>query len=78
MHRTQVLLDEAQYLALKETARRSGRSMGELIRHYVGQGLQHLPKARKPARSSLTALKGIVHDDLLASTHHDELLYGEE
>jgi hypothetical protein len=35
MHRTQIMLTEAQYLRLKEESERLGRSIGDLVRSAV-------------------------------------------
>ena len=78
MHRTQILLDDTDYLALKEAARQSGQSMGEIIRHYVSRGLRVRRTPRKRRRYRLTDLKGIFNDPGCASVHHDKLLYDGE
>jgi len=37
MHRTQIMLTEAQYLMLKQEAERSGRSIADLVRSAVDE-----------------------------------------
>jgi hypothetical protein len=77
MHRTQIMLDNTQYIALRDAARRTGKSMGEIIRQFVEHGLRsHHTKRR--SGSPLKALRGIVSSPSLASQDHDDVLYGED
>jgi predicted DNA-binding ribbon-helix-helix protein len=74
MHRTQIVLRQDQYLALKEAARGSGQSMGKLVRALVDRGLRARNNIRK-RRYRLTNLKGFIHSHKLAAVHHDDVLY---
>ena len=76
MHRTQFNLEDAQYIALRERARRSGKSMGLLIRELLERELGPGGKAHKKPRVGLSALKGIFSDSGLVAWNHDEALYG--
>ncbi|MCY3021206.1 MAG: hypothetical protein NTW87_19505 [Planctomycetota bacterium] len=76
MHRTQILLDDTDYLALKEVARQSGQSMGEVVKGFVSRGLGARRDKPRRKRYRLTDLKGIIHDPGLVAIHHDEILYG--
>jgi hypothetical protein len=78
MHRTQVLLEETQYQALIEQARREGKSMGELVREFVSIGLASPRKEVKPHRHSLSSLKGMVCEPGVTGRDHDRYLYGED
>jgi hypothetical protein len=78
MHRTQVLLEDQQYAALRDKARREGKSMGQLIREFVERGLTHERGSRPSPDDELTSLKGIIHDPDLRAGEHDEVLYGKE
>jgi len=77
MHRTQVLFDDAQYLSLREAARRAGLSMGELVRQFVARGLgrQSGGGGRKPR---LQAFSGIFSEPNLDAADHDRILYGDD
>ena len=76
MHRTQVLLEDSQYAALKAWARRADKGLSELIRTAVDRllGIEPHPK-RGPSR--LKAIRGIGADSGGPSgREHDKLLYG--
>jgi hypothetical protein len=76
MHRTQVLLEETQYQALIEQARREGKSMGELVREFVSLGLASPRQQAGSCRHSLGDLKGMVCEPGAAGRDHDRYLYG--
>lgn len=76
MHRTQITLEDSQYVALRERARRSGKSMGLLIRELLERELGPGGKTRKKNRGGLSALKGVLDDPDFDATNHDEILYG--
>ncbi len=75
MHRTQIILDDAQYVALREKARRTGKSMGQLIRELIAQQLEAGPKPRRGKASGLAKLTGILKDLGFGGEEHDEVLY---
>ncbi len=75
MHRTQILLEQWQYEALRARAEREGRSLSALIREFVGKALS--PTDTKPARS-LDRLEGVGEDTAVYGKNHDRLLYGGE
>lgn len=52
-HRTQIVLDDEQYALLKEESRRSGLSLGALIRAAVDQ---HFGRAGHDVAAALDAL----------------------
>lgn len=63
MHRTQILLEEHQYERLRAEARRTGRSMGELVRAAVdvtyGDGSrEQLEEAFRASGGAWSARKG--------------------
>jgi len=76
MHRTQITLEDSQYVALRERARRSGKSMGLLIRELLEKEMGSGATTRKKNRSGLSALKGIIDDSKFSAESHDEVLYG--
>ena len=62
MHRTQITLEDSQYVTLRERARRTGKSMGQLIREMLNQELEAKPKVRKGHASGLAKLAGVLND----------------
>ena len=75
MHRTQVLLEEEQYQALRARARRDGTSMGQLVRELVAAGLEATDRRPRP-RSRLKDSKGMFRAPGVRGRDHDEHLYG--
>ncbi|MFQ5660354.1 MAG: hypothetical protein ACE5GZ_07995 [Gammaproteobacteria bacterium] len=74
MHRTQLLLEEWQYEALRARAARDGRSLSALIREILSTSLG--PPSSSP-RSRLEAIEGIGEDTEAYGEQHDRYLYGE-
>jgi len=74
MHRTQILLEETQYLALRERARREGKSIGQLIREFVDLGLSGARGKGIHDRASLQELAGLFGDGM-DPRDHDRVLY---
>lgn len=73
VHRTQILLEERQYAALKALARRAGRSLSEIIRTAVDEMLGERPLTH---RKGLARICAIASDpDGPAGRDHDALLY---
>jgi len=74
MQRTQILLDDWQYEALKAQAERQGRSMSELLREMLDSALaKDRARGRRPA---LDDIRGIGQDRAARGRNHDEFLYG--
>jgi plasmid stability protein len=73
MQRTQILLDDWQYQALKARAQREGRSMSELLRQMLDA---HLKKsgARAPR---LADIRAVGEDRTARGRDHDRFLYGK-
>jgi hypothetical protein len=73
MQRTQIILDDWQYEALKARATRLGVSMSELLRQILDAHL-----AKPPSRShQLEAIIGIADDPATHGRDHDDHLYGK-
>lgn len=71
--RTQIVLDDEQYALLKEESRRSGLSLGALVRAAVDQ---RFGRARDDAEAALDALErsaGIWDMDRDGETYVDDL-----
>ena len=74
MQRTQIMLDDWQYEALKAQAERQGRSMSELLREMLDASLR-----REPSRGpGLEDIRGIGADRKASGRFHDEFLYGKD
>jgi hypothetical protein len=72
LHRTQILLKQAQHAALMELARRERRSLSDLVRAIVQQELERRASiAGETRRRRLAALERIV-------LHRDEILERRE
>jgi plasmid stability protein len=73
MQRTQIMLDDWQYEALKAQAERQGRSMSELLREMLDASLRKEPSVG----SGLEDIRGIGADRKSSGRRHDEFLYGK-
>lgn len=72
MHRTQLMLEEWQYEALRSRAESEGRSMSDLVRDIL---VVHL---KQPKRSRLALIEGVAEGPNDLAREHDRYLYGEE
>lgn len=75
MHRTQILLEDWQYEALKARAQREGRSLSDLLREIV---TSQIGRRRRPATSRLAQIEGLGSDPKASGREHDRFLYGEK
>ena len=75
MHRTQILLNDNQYVALCEKSRRTGKSIGSLIRELVDHGFKKPNAEIKTQRSALQRHKGVFRGPPLRGRDHDDMLY---
>ena len=78
MHRTQVMLEEEQYQALRERARRSGKSMGGVVREVLDAALRYGIQNGKSHADELGELNGFFSDTETAGRKHDDFLYGSK
>jgi plasmid stability protein len=74
MHRTQLLLDDWQYAALKARAEREGRSISDLLRELITQQVG----VPQPGASDLEPMRGIAEDKAAYGRDHDRFLYGKQ
>jgi plasmid stability protein len=72
-HRTQLLLDDWQYEALKARSEREGESMSGMVRQVL---TEYLTKERVTGRDKLFELQGIAADRQFSGEDHDVILYG--
>ena len=73
-HRTQVLLEEWQYGALKSLAESEGASLSDMVRRLLTAQLRP-PSSR---RRGLQAIAGIGRDPHASGRDHDRWLYGRD
>ena len=73
MQRTQIMIEDWQYEALKAQAERQGQSMSELLRLMLDAYL-----CKEPSRKhGLEDIRGIGADRKASGRRHDEFLYGK-
>jgi plasmid stability protein len=73
MHRTQLMLEEWQYEALKARAERSGRSISDIVREILDS---HLAPSRTK-EDPLFAMESLFDDAQVSGAEHDGVLYGK-
>lgn len=73
MHRTQLLIEDWQYEALRTRAEREGCSLSALVREILRTSLA--PSAPK-GTSGLSKIEGIGEDAAAYGRDHDQYLYG--
>lgn len=71
-HRTQILLEDWQYGALKNLAEREGISISDTVRRILSEQL----RPRSSGRRRLQAIAGIGRDPKASGKDHDRWLYG--
>ncbi|MGH8607725.1 MAG: CopG family transcriptional regulator [Gammaproteobacteria bacterium] len=75
MRRTQISLEEKQYVFLTQESRRRGISLSELIRQFISEHLQQ----RSPSEDPVDKLCGMAEGPGGAiGREHDRFLYGKE
>jgi hypothetical protein len=74
MHRTQLLLEDWQYEALKAAAERQKVSLSQLVRDILSRALRGRGADGEP--QALHAIEGIGADDGSRARDHDRFLYG--
>lgn len=80
MHRTQLLLENWQYEALKTRARREGKTLSQWVRQLLHAALAPKSKSGRTKKSKgIWAICGIAHDPSgFSGEDHDRILYGWE
>ncbi len=73
MHRTQLLIEEWQYEALRARAGQEGRSLSDLVREILSISLE---SSSSFPRSRLGEIEGIGEDAEVYAEDHDRILYG--
>lgn len=71
MHRTQIILEDWQYQALRARAEHERRSISDLVREILRSAL-----AQPPQRGRLDEIEGIGEDPAAYGRDHDRFLYG--
>ena len=75
MHRTQIILEDWQYQALKSLSEKNGASLAAELRSIL---THHLRARRKSARARLRAIEGLGEDAKSSGRDHDRFLYGNK
>ena len=71
-HRTQILLEDWQHMALKSLAEREGVSLSDMVRKILTERL----RPRSSRRRGLQTIAGIGRDPKASGKDHDRWLYG--
>jgi plasmid stability protein len=74
MHRTQIILEDWQYQALRARAEREDRSISELVRDILRTSLAQPPRRK----SQIQTMEGVGQDRLARGRQHDAILYGSK
>jgi hypothetical protein len=72
MHRTQLMLEEWQYEALRQRAETSGKSISALVREILATHL-----AARPGAKRLELMEGVAEGPTDLARDHDRELYGK-
>ena len=72
MHRTQLLLEEWQYEALRGRAERDAKSISALVREILSAHLA------QPGHHKLDLIEGVAEGPSDLGKNHDRYLYGED
>lgn len=72
MHRTQIILEDWQYQALRARAEQEGRSISALVREILRGALATPPRQE----GRLEEIEGIGEDSATYGRDHDRFLYG--
>lgn len=73
MHRTQLLLEDWQYQALRARAEQEHRSISDLVREILRHSL-----APPHLKSRLDEIEGVGEDPASYGRTHDRVLYGDD
>ena len=77
LQRTQILLEQEQVLGLREFSRRESKSLAQIIREMVDEGLRRRRQRRGKGVPTLEEMRGIFNSGgAMGSKEHDEVLYG--
>ncbi len=74
LHRTQLLLEPWQHAQLKAVADEQGKSMSEVLREIVEEGLASRPRRKK----GVMAIAGIFHAGPLTNEEMDAIIYRKD
>lgn len=74
MHRTQIILEDWQYQALRARAEKENRSISDLVRDILRQTLAQPPRGK----GRLEEIEGVGEDTASYGRDHDRFLYGGE
>lgn len=72
MHRTQIILEDWQYQALRARAEQENRSISDLVRDILRNTLAQPPRHK----GRLEEMEGVGEDSASYGRTHDRFLYG--
>ena len=72
MHRTQLILEDWQYQALRARAEKENRSISDVVRDILRQALAQPPRGK----GRLEEIEGVGEDPDSYGRAHDRFLYG--
>lgn len=72
MHRTQIIIEDWQYQALRARAEKENRSISDLVRDILRQALAQPPHSK----GRLEEIEGVGEDSASYGRAHDRFLYG--
>jgi plasmid stability protein len=72
MHRTQIILEDWQYQALRARAEQENRSISDLVRDILRDTLAQPPRQK----GRLEEIEGVGEDAASYGRNHDRFLYG--
>jgi plasmid stability protein len=72
MHRTQIILEDWQYQALRARAEQENRSISDLVRDILRHSLAQPPRQK----GRLEEIEGVGEDAASYGRAHDRFLYG--
>jgi hypothetical protein len=72
MHRTQIIIEDWQYQALRARAEKENRSISDLVRDILRRALAQPPRGK----GRLGEIEGVGEDAGAYGRDHDRLLYG--
>jgi hypothetical protein len=74
MHRTQIIIEDWQYQALRARAEKENRSISDLVRDILRHALAQPPHGK----GRLEEIEGVGEDPGSYGRAHDRFLYGED
>lgn len=74
MHRTQIIIEDWQYQALRARSEQENRSISDLVRDILRQALAQPSRGK----GGLAEIEGVGEDAVAYGRSHDRFLYGAD